>query len=98
MGNLNVNCTDNAGYAHSDQKAILFYPSGSYPIDVLYESQTTSTSQSDVKAHNWIGLQNDNLNAGTSINFRAGNSLSIFDGTTIGNGAVVQLNIEPGLR
>jgi hypothetical protein len=98
MGNLRVNCTDNGGYAHSDEKAVLFYSSGHYPVDVLYENKTTSTSQTDVKAHNWIGIQNDNLNAGTSINFRAGNAISIFDGTTIGNGATVNLSVEPSLR
>ncbi|HLP40006.1 MAG TPA: hypothetical protein VK465_00745 [Fibrobacteria bacterium] len=98
MGNLRVSCTDDAGYEHSDEQAVLYYPSEYYPIDVVYENQTTSTSQADVKAHNWIGIQNVNLNEGTTINFRAGNAISIFDGTSIGNGATVNLSVDPSLR
>lgn len=97
-GNLKVNCTDNSGYNHSDAKSVLFYPSGYYPLDVLYENKTTSSQQSDVKAHNWIGMQSDNLNSGTKIKFRAGSSLAVYDGVNIGNGSIVDFIIDPSLR
>ncbi len=97
-GTLSVSCTDNKGFPHSDQRAVLFYPSNYYPVDVVYENMTTSTTQADVKAHNWIGISKDNLNSGTRVNFRAGTSITIFDETTISNGSAVILSIEPSLQ
>ena len=97
-GNLKVSCKDNKGYDHSDAKSILFYPSNFYPVDVLYENKTTSTTQADVKAHNWIGISKDNLNSGTKTHFKAGTSITLLDGTTISNGSTVTLTIDPSLK
>jgi hypothetical protein len=81
-----------------DQKGVLFVPSNLYPGTVLYENNTITNAQPDIKAHELITAQNNQFVAGTNISFKSGEKIEISNGTTIQNGSIANFIVDPTLR
>ncbi len=82
-GRVELDLLDSDGYHHHDAINVVYVPSNLYPGFVLYEDNTVSSTQPEVKAHQLIVTQNDQFLSGGNITFRAGERIDIRDGITI---------------
>ena len=76
----------------------MYVPSDLYPGVLIYEDQTISSSQPDVRVHELLIMQNDLFLPGSNINLKSGKRFDIRDGVTIENGSVTNLIVDPALR
>ncbi len=96
VGRIEVVCMD-PDY-HDDAINVMYVPSDLYPGVLIYEDQTISSSQPDVRVHELLIMQNDLFLPGSNINLKSGERIDIRDGVTIENGSVTNLIVDPALR
>ncbi len=98
-GRVEVLVNDNAGPpAHEDAINVLYKPSVTYPGTVVYENSTVSNTLPEVKAHESIITQYDQILPGGNITFKSGERITINDGITIQNGSTTNFVIDPSIR
>ena len=97
-GRVELDLLDSDGYHHLDAINVVYVPSSLYPGFVVYEDNTVSSTQPEVKAHQMIITQNDQFSSGGNITFRAGERIDIKDGITIQNGSTTNFTVDPSVR
>ena len=98
-GRVEVLVNDNAGPpAHEDAINVLYRPGVLYPGIIVYENNTISNIQPEVKAHELIITKNDQFLPGGNITFKSGERIDIKDGITIQNGSTTNFTIDPSIR
>jgi hypothetical protein len=98
-GRVEVLVNDNAGPpAHEDAINVLYTPNILYSGIIVYENNTVSNAQPEVKAHELIITQNDQFSPGGNITFKSGERIDINDGVTIQNGSTTNFTIDPLIR
>jgi hypothetical protein len=97
-GRVELDLQDSDGYHHLDAINVIYVPSSLYPGFVLYEDNTVSSTQPEVKAHQMIVTQSDQFLSGGNITFKAGEGIDIKDGITIQNGSTTNFIIDPSVR
>jgi hypothetical protein len=81
-----------------DAKDVVYVPSVLYPGNIVSVNQTISSSQADVKAHNSIQIVGDQVTNTGTVNFKAGQSITILPETKILPGSKVNITIDPTLQ
>lgn len=97
-GRVELNLLDSDGVPHYDAINVTYAPTNQYPGFVIYEDNTVSSSQPEVKAHQMIMAQNDQILSGGNITCRAGDRIDIKDGITIQNGGTTNFVVDPSIR
>lgn len=97
-GRVELDVLDSDGYHHLDNVGVFYLPSNQYSGYIIYEDNTVSSSQPEVKAHQMITTQNDQFNSIGTITFRAGEKIDIKDGITINNGSTTNFIVDPSIR
>lgn len=95
-GRIEVICSDPA--FHYDAVNVFYIPDDLYPGAVIFENQTITDAQPEVRAHEWILIQSSTFSTGGSTAFRSGRQLDIWDGTYIGNGSDMDFIVDPALQ
>ncbi len=97
-GRLEIDLGDSDGWHHYDAIDVLYVPNNLYSGNIVYENETVSNTQPEVKTHQMIITQNDQFLSGGNITFRAGETIDIKDGITIQNGSITNFVIDPSVR
>jgi hypothetical protein len=98
IGRIELDLLDSDGYHHLDAIDIQYTPNNPYFGNIVYENQTVSSAQPEVKAHQTIITQNDQFISGGNITFRSGERIDIKDGITIQNGGTTNFVTDPSVR
>lgn len=76
----------------------MYIPGNLYPGIVVYENKNITNTQPEIKAHQIVITQNDQILLGGNITFRAGEKIDINDGVDIQNGSYTNFIIDPSIR
>jgi hypothetical protein len=97
-GRVELDVLDSDGYHHLDNVGVVYVPTNLYPGFIVYENNTVTSTQPEVKAHQVITTQYDQFLPGGNITFKSGERIDIKGGITIQNGSTTNFTIDPLIR